>query len=112
MNHLSTRRLLLSAAVLTSCMPPLVWSAGTAQADDFHLAMVIKSSTNPYYKATLSGAEIAAKEIGGTVENLGPTESSAKAQVGREGNFSMKTRTTPWQPRPTPQARSFSVVVS
>jgi rhamnose transport system substrate-binding protein len=52
-----------------------------AWADDFHLAMVIKSTTNPYYKATLAGAQIAAGEIGGTVENLGPTESSAKAQV-------------------------------
>jgi len=50
-------------------------------ADDFSLAMVIKSTTNPYYNATLAGAQIAAKEIGGTVENFGPTQSSATAQV-------------------------------
>lgn len=52
-----------------------------AQDDDFSLAMVIKSTTNPYYNATLAGAEIAASEIGGTVENFGPTQSSATAQV-------------------------------
>jgi rhamnose transport system substrate-binding protein len=51
------------------------------KADDFELAMVIKETTNPYYNATLKGAEIAAKEIGGTVKNWGPTQSSAQAQV-------------------------------
>jgi len=52
-----------------------------ALADDFKLAMVIKSTTNPYYNATLAGAKIAAGEIGGSVENFGPTQSSATAQV-------------------------------
>jgi rhamnose transport system substrate-binding protein len=52
-----------------------------ARADQFELAMVIKSTTNPYYNATLSGAEIAAKELGGSVKNWGPTQSSATAQV-------------------------------
>jgi rhamnose transport system substrate-binding protein len=52
-----------------------------ARADDFQLGMVIKSTTNPYYNATLAGAEMAAKEIGGSVQNYGPTESSAQAQV-------------------------------
>ena len=55
--------------------------AAPALADDFELAMVIKSTTNPYYKATLLGAQIAAKETGGKVDNYGPTESSAQAQV-------------------------------
>jgi rhamnose transport system substrate-binding protein len=55
------------------------WSG--ARADDFQLGMVIKSTTNPYYQATLAGAEIAAKEIGGSVQNYGPTEASAQAQV-------------------------------
>lgn len=50
-------------------------------ADDFELAMVIKSTTNPYYNATLKGAQIAAKEIGGSAKNYGPTQSSAQAQV-------------------------------
>ncbi len=59
----------------------LMASVSPAWADDFQLSMVIKSTTNPYYKATLAGAEMAASEIGGKVENLGPTESSAKAQV-------------------------------
>src|ERR1700692_4205918 len=39
------------------------------KADDFELAMVIKSTTNPYYNATLKGAQIAAKEIGGSAKN-------------------------------------------
>lgn len=51
------------------------------RADDFKLAMVIKSTTNPYYNATLAGAKMAAEEIGGSVENDGPTQSSATAQV-------------------------------
>lgn len=70
---------LLAAAAI------IVWSlpAGTpaARADDFELAMVIKETTNPYYNATLKGAQIAAKEVGGTAKNYGPTQSSAQAQV-------------------------------
>jgi len=59
-----------------------LWLGPTpAGAADFELAMVIKSTTNPYYKATLAGAQIAAQETGGKVENYGPTESSASAQV-------------------------------
>ena len=53
----------------------------SVRADDFELAMVIKSTTNPYYNATLKGAQIAAKEIGGSAKNYGPTQSSAQAQV-------------------------------
>ena len=56
-------------------------SIGTARADDFELAMVIKSTTNPYYNATLRAREIAAEEIGGTAKNYGPTQSSGQAQV-------------------------------
>ncbi len=52
-----------------------------AQDDDFQLAMVIKSTTNPYYNATLLGAQMAAEELGGSVENYGPTQASATAQV-------------------------------
>jgi len=43
--------------------------------------MVIKETTNPYYNATLKGAQIAASEIGGTATNYGPTQSSGQAQV-------------------------------
>jgi rhamnose transport system substrate-binding protein len=53
----------------------------TVRADDFELAMVIKETTNPYYNATLQGAQIAAKETGGKVNNYGPTQSSGQAQV-------------------------------
>jgi rhamnose transport system substrate-binding protein len=56
-------------------------AATVAQAAPFELGMVIKSTTNPYYNATLAGAQIAAEETGGTVKNYGPTESSAQAQV-------------------------------
>src|SRR3954454_18356534 len=55
--------------------------SGVARAADFELAMVIKETTNPYYNATLQGAEIAAKEIGGSVKNYGPTQSSGEAQI-------------------------------
>jgi rhamnose transport system substrate-binding protein len=56
-------------------------AATVAQAAPFELGMVIKSTTNPYYNATLAGAQIAAEETGGSVKNYGPTESSAQAQV-------------------------------
>ena len=65
----------------TSLAGVLAFAETPAQADGFELAMVIKSTTNPYYKATLAGAQIAAKETGGKAENYGPTESSAQAQV-------------------------------
>src|SRR5271157_6137527 len=52
----------------------------TARADDFELAMVIKETTNPYYNATLSGAKIAAGEIGGTANNY----RSEERRVGKE----------------------------
>jgi rhamnose transport system substrate-binding protein len=69
------RLVLLAGTLVAFGLPSAV------QADDFKLGMVIKSTTNPYYNATLAGAKIAAKETGGEVENYGPTESSAKAQV-------------------------------
>src|SRR4029078_9931775 len=59
----------------------LLVGGAQAQSDDFSLAMVIKSTTNPYYNTTLAGAKVAAEELGGTVENFGPTQSSATAQV-------------------------------
>jgi rhamnose transport system substrate-binding protein len=59
----------------------LTISTQAAGADNFELAMVIKETTNPYYNATLSGARIAAQEIGGTANNYGPTQSSGQAQV-------------------------------
>ena len=45
---------LMTAAALTA-------GSEMIEADDFELAMVIKSTTNPYYNATLNGAEIAAE---------------------------------------------------
>lgn len=74
------RNLLVTFSLLSS----LTWltaQTSTAKADDFELAMVIKETTNPYYNATLSGARIAAGEIGGTANNYGPTQSSGQAQV-------------------------------
>jgi rhamnose transport system substrate-binding protein len=56
------------------------WSP-PADAAAFELAMVIKETTNPYYNATLKGAQIAASEIGGTAKNYGPTQSSPQAQI-------------------------------
>lgn len=69
------RQIMLAGAIVAVAIP------SAAMADDFKLGMVIKSTTNPYYNATLAGAKIAAQETGGEVENYGPTESSAKAQV-------------------------------
>src|ERR1700675_4426612 len=74
-----TRIGLLSAAAFAIATLPL--GVSSARADDFELAMVIKETTNPYYNATLKGAQIAAKEAGGTAKNYGPTQSSAQAQV-------------------------------
>jgi rhamnose transport system substrate-binding protein len=56
-------------------------------AADFELAMVIKETTNPYYNATLLGAQMAAEEIGGTAKNYGPTQSSAEAQISIINNL-------------------------
>jgi rhamnose transport system substrate-binding protein len=79
-----TRIGLLAAAAFVIA-PPLAMTLPSATpsawADDFELAMVIKETTNPYYNATLKGAQIAAKEVGGTAKNYGPTQSSAQAQV-------------------------------
>ena len=61
--------------------------ARTGWAAEFELAMVIKETTNPYYNATLAGAQIAAKEIGGTAKNYGPTQSSAEAQIAIINNL-------------------------
>src|ERR1700759_3158389 len=72
----------LALAFLTAVpMLTALTNAKAAEGDNFELAMVIKSTTNPYYNATLSGAKIAAKEIGGSANNYGPTESSGQAQV-------------------------------
>jgi rhamnose transport system substrate-binding protein len=65
----------------------LVVASRATEAADFELAMVIKETTNPYYNATLAGAEIAAKEIGGTAKNYGPTQSSAEAQIAIINNL-------------------------
>jgi rhamnose transport system substrate-binding protein len=63
-------------------MAALLLSTGSVGlADDFELGMVIKSTTNPYFTATLKGAQIAADEIGGKVENWGPTQSTATGQI-------------------------------
>ena len=71
-----------AAALLAIPLASVLWPAGaSARADDFELAMVIKETTNPYYNATLKGAQIAASEIGGTAKNYGPTQSSGQAQV-------------------------------
>ena len=54
--------ILLLATAAAVLVGATAWgSIGTARADDFELAMVIKSTTNPYYNATLNGAEIAAE---------------------------------------------------
>jgi rhamnose transport system substrate-binding protein len=73
----------LALAFLTAVPMLTAWTTNARAAgdDNFELAMVIKSTTNPYYNATLSGARIAAKEIGGSANNYGPTESSGQAQV-------------------------------
>jgi rhamnose transport system substrate-binding protein len=74
-----SRCALLPLTVLAISVLPV--ATKTVKADDFELAMVIKETTNPYYNATLQGAQIAAKEVGGKVNNYGPTQSSGQAQV-------------------------------
>ena len=75
------KRYLLVTFYLLASFAWLTAPTLTARADDFELAMVIKETTNPYYNATLTGARIAAEEIGGTANNYGPTQSSGQAQV-------------------------------
>jgi rhamnose transport system substrate-binding protein len=79
------RKLQLFGAIAAAALVALVLSPHLqpqpAAAANFELAMVIKETTNPYYNATLKGAEIAAGEIGGTVKNYGPTQSSPQAQI-------------------------------
>jgi rhamnose transport system substrate-binding protein len=77
------RQQLLTLTLLTTFVLLTTWTmtVRAAGADNFELAMVIKETTNPYYNATLSGARIAAGEIGGTANNYGPTQSSGQAQV-------------------------------
>lgn len=75
------QRLALTFLTAAPILTALTMNASAAGDDNFELAMVIKSTTNPYYNATLSGARIAAKEIGGSANNYGPTESSGQAQV-------------------------------
>ena len=71
-----------AAALAATTLGGSIWTVGRpASAADFELAMVIKETTNPYYNATLKGAQIAAAEIGGTAKNYGPTQSSPQAQI-------------------------------
>jgi rhamnose transport system substrate-binding protein len=77
-NRQSLVRLLPLTLLAATALPVLI---SNVKADDFELAMVIKETTNPYYNATLQGAQIAAKETGGKVNNYGPTQSSGQAQV-------------------------------
>jgi rhamnose transport system substrate-binding protein len=77
----SFKRLALAFFTAVPMLTAWATNAKAAGDDNFELAMVIKSTTNPYYNATLSGARIAAKEIGGSANNYGPTESSGQAQV-------------------------------
>jgi rhamnose transport system substrate-binding protein len=74
---LAMRAVSPAIVILSMC----VIAARAAGTDNFELAMVIKETTNPYYNATLSGARIAAGEIGGTANNYGPTQASGQAQV-------------------------------
>jgi rhamnose transport system substrate-binding protein len=74
---LAIRAMSPAIVILSVCLI----AARAAGADNFELAMVIKETTNPYYNATLSGARIAAGEIGGTANNYGPTQASGQAQV-------------------------------
>ena len=70
------------AGVTGAILASQIWSwSPPAGAAEFELAMVIKETTNPYYNATLKGAQIAAGEIGGTAKNYGPTQSSPQAQI-------------------------------
>ena len=76
MSRKFTRLLMVSALFCAAGV------SGALAASPFELGMVIKSTTNPYYNATLAGAKIAAEETGGEgIANYGPTVLSAKAQV-------------------------------
>src|SRR4051794_17883301 len=66
--YLSVTPTLLTVFALVTAQTTTAHAAG---ADHFELGMVIKETPNPSYNATLSGARIAAGEIGGTANNYG-----------------------------------------
>ncbi|MFC3655968.1 substrate-binding domain-containing protein [Xanthomonas hyacinthi] len=59
----------------------LAFGSEQSRANEFELPMVTKSTANPYYNAIVSGAEIAARETGGTVRDYGPPQADAQAQI-------------------------------
>jgi hypothetical protein len=95
---------ILALALLATFPALTTWitSAKAAGNDNFELAMVIKETTNPYYNATLTGAKIAAKEIGGS-----PTITARPNPAAKHRSSSSIT----WPTATFPRSRSLPAIL-
>lgn len=56
-------------------------STSTASAASLNIAFLPKAINNPYFDTAASGGKLAAKDLNGKFEQVGPTDASAAAQV-------------------------------
>jgi rhamnose transport system substrate-binding protein len=75
--------LVLSGAMaLTACGGDDSANGGSGgDSEDVSITMLPKNLGNPYFDTSTAGAEAAAEEIGASVEEVGPQEAAADAQV-------------------------------
>lgn len=72
---------LLQKLALTTALAGLL-AAGSAQAADVKIALVVKSLGNGFFDAAHKGADEAAKQIGGVqIIYTGPTTTTAEGQI-------------------------------
>jgi rhamnose transport system substrate-binding protein len=74
--------LVLSGAMaLTACGGDAEGGGGNGGSEDVSITMLPKNLGNPYFDTSTAGAEAAAEEVGATLEEVGPQEATADAQV-------------------------------
>jgi rhamnose transport system substrate-binding protein len=71
---------LLSAALSASALLPAAFAADCASSP-VTVGMLPKLDTDPYFQVARGGAEEAAKEIGGKVVQVAPSQATAEAQI-------------------------------
>jgi rhamnose transport system substrate-binding protein len=74
--------LVLSGAMaLTACGGDAEGGGDNGGSEDVSITMLPKNLGNPYFVTSTAGAEEAADEVGATLEEVGPQEATADAQV-------------------------------
>ncbi|HET9858840.1 MAG TPA: rhamnose ABC transporter substrate-binding protein [Nocardioidaceae bacterium] len=74
--------LVLSGAMaLTGCGGDAEGGGDNGGSEDVSITMLPKNLGNPYFDTSTAGAKAAAEEIGATLEEVGPQEATADAQV-------------------------------